>query len=285
MHTPERKPFLIPAQQTKNWDDALSNPRDITVEVIETGALYISNHFFMNMRHPNAKGLKKEKITVPVYCYLIHHANQGDYLVDAGLDSSFQENEHGNIKGPLRKLFWPLKSYQNKGQDIGSQLKDKNADVKGIFFTHLHSDHTSGMQHLPKDIRAVVCKGESNYSVWPLFYQDNFAGVEALYEIDFDAANELPPLGRCADVFGDGSFWAVHTPGHRKGHVSFLVNGKERAVLITGDACDIKAGFDHRVGPGFGSHDIPEAQQTLERMIEFVNTFPKVSVFFGHENP
>jgi N-acyl homoserine lactone hydrolase len=283
MHKPKRKPFPLPAQQFKSWDDALSSPKDITIEVIETGELFISNHFFMNMKHPNANGLKKEKITVPVYCYLIRHSTHGDYLVDAGLDSSFQENEWGNIKGPLRKLFWPLKSYQKKGQDIGYQLKEKNADVKGVFFTHLHSDHTSGMQHLPKDIHPVVCKGESNYSVWPLFYQDVFAGVEALYEIDFDSAQEISPLGKCADVFGDGSFWAVHTPGHRKGHVSYLVNGKDRAVLITGDACDIKAGFDHCVGPGFGSHDILQAQRTLERIIDFGDAYPQVDVFFGHE--
>jgi len=253
MHTPERKPFPLPAPAVNSWDDALSNPGDITIEVIETGELHISNHLFLNMKHPNAKGLKKEKITVPVYCYLIRHAIYGNYLVDAGLDRSFQENQHGNIRGPLRKLFWPLKSYQKKGQDIGSQIKEKNVDLKGVFFTHLHSDHISGMQHLPKNLCFVI--------------------------------GNLPPLGRCADIFGDSSFWAIHTPGHRKGHVSFLVNGKENAVLLTGDACDIKLGFDHSVGPGFGSYDITEAQKSLERIREFTDQYSQINVFFGHEIP
>lgn len=285
MHKPNRDTFPLPTQAFTNWDEILSNPQDITIEVIETGQLYISNHFFLNMKHPNAKGLKREKITVPVYCYLIRHPILGNYLVDAGLDQSFQENPYGNIRGLLRKLFWPLKSYQKRGQDIGTQIKEKGVDLKGVFFTHLHMDHISGMQHLPKDIRLVVGKGEPNYSFGPLFYQDNFAGVETLYEIDFDSAQSLQPLDRCADIFGDGSFWAVHTPGHRKGHVSYIVNGKENVILLTGDACDIKLGFDVGVGPGFGSYNSREAQRSLERMIDFTKTYSQIKVFFGHEIP
>lgn len=283
MQSPKRKPYSLPAQTIHNWDDALSNPQDIKVEVIETGHLHISNHLFINMKHPNAKGLKKEKLTVPVYCFLVRHSTRGDYLVDAGLDRSFQEDTHGNIRGPLRKLFWPLKSYQKKGQDVYSQINDRDVVLKGVFFTHLHMDHTSGIQHLPKDICVVVGKDEPIYSFWPFFYQDNFAGVEILYEIHFSSTHNLPPLGNCADIFGDGSFWAIQTPGHRKGHVSYLVNGKQDLVLITGDACDIKLGFDHCVGPGFGSYNSREAQNSLERLKKFVNLYPQIKVIFGHE--
>lgn len=285
MKKPKRRPYSLPKQIIDSWNDALSNPQDIKVEAFETGQLHISNHLFLNMKHPNAAGLKKEKLTVPVYCYLIRHSTLGDYLVDAGLDRSFQNDPHGNIRGPLRKIFWPLKSYQKKGQDIGSQIQNKNVNVKGVFFTHLHFDHTSGTQHLPKDICLVVGKDEPIYSFWPLFYQDNFAGIEALYEIDFRSTHNLPPLGNCADIFGDGSFWAIQTPGHRRGHVSFMVNGKQDVILLTGDACDIKLGFDRCVGPGFGSFDSIEAQRSLERLRDFAYTYKQVKVFFGHEIP
>jgi glyoxylase-like metal-dependent hydrolase (beta-lactamase superfamily II) len=285
MQKPKRRPYLLPKQTIKNWNDALLQPGDIQIEVIETGTLHISNRLFLNMNHPNAEGLKKEKLTVPVYCYLIHHSIFGDYLVDAGLDRSFQENTHGNIRGPLRKLFWPLKSYQKKGQDIGTRIRDKNVDLKGVFFTHLHIDHASGMQHISKEVSLVVGKGEPVHSLWPLYYQDNFAGVEVLYEIDFDSTNNLHPLGQCADIFGDGSFWAIQTSGHRKGHVSFLVNGKHGVFLLTGDACDIKLGFDRCVGPGFGSYNSVEAQRSLERLREFANIHREIKVFFGHEIP
>lgn len=285
MHKPKRESFALPETSFKDWDDILSNPQNIKSEVIDTGQLFISNWFFLNMGHPNAKGLKKKKIRVPVYCNLIQHPIHGDYLVDTGLDRSFQKDTHGNIHGILRKILWPLNSFQEKGQDIKTQLAEKDVKVKGVFFTHLHIDHAAGMRHLPKDIPLVVGKGEPYHSLGPLFYQDHFAGVEKIFEIDFGVVQNLSPLGPCADIFGDGSFWAIHTPGHRKGHVSYLVNGKENSVLLTGDACDIKLGFDHAVGPGFGSYDKSEAQQSLERMIKFVCKYPQVKVVFGHEVP
>lgn len=285
MHKPKRAPFPLPPQSADSWEKVLANPRDITLEAWETGHLHISNSLFLNLKHPNAKGLKKEKITVPVFCYLISHSSHGDYLVDAGLDRSFQDNTHGNIRGLMRKLFWPLKSYQKKGQDVGTRIQEKGIALKGVFITHLHMDHISGLQHLPKDLALVIGKDEPHYSFGPLFYQDNLAGVETLYEIDFASGHDLRPLGPCVDVFGDGSFWAIPTPGHRKGHVSFLVNGREQAVLLTGDACDIKLGFDKGVGPGFGSYNSQEAQRSLERMKEFVGAYPQVAICFGHEFP
>jgi len=283
MHKPKRTAYHLPTPGFDNWKDALSNPTDITIEIIETGRLEISNHLFMNLRHSNAKGIEKEKLNVPVYCYLIRHAEQGDFLVDAGLDDAFQENTHGSIRGPLKKLFWPLESFQEPGQDIGSQLKEKNIKVKGVFITHLHSDHIAGIRHLPKDIFFVLGKDEPQYSFGPLFCNDHLDGVDTLHEIDFDACKEFPPLGPCADIFGDGSFWAIHTPGHRKGHVSYFVNGRQSRVLITGDACDIKQGFECAVGPGFGSYNSRQAQETLEQMIVFSKIDSGIKVYFGHE--
>jgi glyoxylase-like metal-dependent hydrolase (beta-lactamase superfamily II) len=283
MHRPDRRPFPVPESSFSSWDEILANPGAVSVEVFETGHLHISNHYFLNMKHPNAEGLNKELITVPVYCYMIRHAVHGHYLVDAGLDRSFQEDTHGNIRGILRKILWPLKSYQKKGQDMGTRIVESNTPLKGVFFTHLHSDHASGTQNLPKDIRFVVGKDEPYFAFGPLFYQDNFAGVDTVFELDFDSAPDLPPLGRSADIFGDGSFWAISTPGHRKGHVSFLVNGKEKTVLITGDACDIRLGFDRRIGPGFGSHNLPVAQRSLEKIRSFSDKYPQISVYFGHE--
>ncbi len=285
MHKPKRVPYTLPESSLRDWDEIFSAPQNISSEVIDTGQLFIPNWFFLNMGHPNATGLKKEKIRVPVYCNLIQHSVYGNFLVDAGLDRSFQNDTHGNIHGVLRKILWPLDSFQEKGQDIATQLAKKKVDLKGAFFTHLHIDHVAGMQHLPKDIPLVVGKGEPYHSMGPFFYQNHFAGVEKIFEIDFEAVHDLPPLGPCADIFGDGSFWAIHTPGHRKGHVSYLINGKRDSTLITGDACDIKLGFDHTVGPGFGSYNKSEAQRSLERMVDFVKKYPHVKVIFGHEVP
>ncbi len=118
---------------------------------------------------------------------------------------------------------------------------------------------------------SYVGKDEPYDDYGPLFYQDSFVGVEKIFEIDFGPVQNLAPFGPCADIFGDGSFWAIYTPGYRKSHVSYFVNGKEDTILLAGDACDIKLNFDRAVGPGFGSYNISEAQRSLERIIEFVH--------------
>jgi hypothetical protein len=39
MNKPKRRPYSLPAQTVRTWDEALSSPRDITVEAMETGQL------------------------------------------------------------------------------------------------------------------------------------------------------------------------------------------------------------------------------------------------------
>ncbi|MCP4106790.1 MAG: hypothetical protein GY749_14835 [Desulfobacteraceae bacterium] len=70
MHKPGRELFELPETYFKDWDKILSDPKNIASEVINTGQMVLPNWFFLNMRHPNAKNLKKEKIRVPVYTFL-----------------------------------------------------------------------------------------------------------------------------------------------------------------------------------------------------------------------
>ena len=104
-----------------------------------------------------------------------------------------------------------------------------------------------------------------------------------LNKFDFSKAKIMEPLGPALDIFGDGSFWAVSTPGHTEGHVSYLVNGKEDLFLIVGDACIITYGLDSGIGPGTYSSNIELAQATLNKIIEFHKNYPQVKLAFGHE--
>ena len=93
----------------------------------------------------------------------------------------------------------------------------------------------------------------------------------------------MPILGKCVDVFGDGSFWAVSTPGHTKGHTSYIVNGKETKALITGDACITKRGFELGVETGKFSSNIEEGRESFLKLLEFKKQYPLLSLLFGHE--
>ena len=283
MNKPTRKAYTAPVSSWKNWDEVFAKPGEISCKTFHTGNLVIQNKLMLNLAHPEARDIKREVINVPVYCNLVRHAAEGDYLVDAGLDRTYQTNAYGNLRGVLKSILWPLKSYQKKGQDIASLLEERKISLKGVFFSHMHADHISGVRDLKKDIKLFVDRDEPDYTLGPLFDHDALDGFTTLFTLDFGAAPEMAPLGLCIDVFGDGSFWAVRTSGHRKGHVSYLVNGTNGTFLLTGDACDLKIGFEKGIGPGFGSYNKTNAQQSLNRMIAFTRRYPQVTVIFSHE--
>ena len=282
MHQPNRDLFKQSIQSNKDWREIFANPSDIKIDTFETGKLTFSNKFMINLFHQNAQNIKEEELTVPVYCHLIQHKVYGDYLVDTGLDRSFQSDIYGNIQGKRREILWPLKSYQNEGQDIATQLSLRKITLKGVFLSHLHIDHVAGIQNLSKDLPIIIGKDEPYHNSGKRFFQDHFKGINTIYEINFTSIKEKKPLGPSVDIFGDGSFWAISTPGHTKGHISYLINSKKQITLLTGDACDLELGFKKCIGPGLGSFNIDLAQKSLEQLISFINLYPQIKVVFGH---
>jgi N-acyl homoserine lactone hydrolase len=85
------------------------------------------------------------------------------------------------------------------------------------------------------------------------------------------------------DLLGDGSLWAIHTPGHTPGHSSFLVNGLEGPVLLAMDAAFIPENLEMGVAPSDYTWNVDLAQKSLEKIIEFLGEYPQVRVVAGHE--
>jgi glyoxylase-like metal-dependent hydrolase (beta-lactamase superfamily II) len=129
----------------------------------------------------------------------------------------------------------------------------------------------------------VVGKGEKYIDRKPFFYGDYLKGIDVLYELDFSKGTKMPVLGPCVDIFGDGSFWAISTPGHTKGHMSFLINSENGPVLLATDACFIKLGFEKGIGASDYTDDVLMAQSSLNNLVEFKKVYPQVKVFCGHE--
>ena len=107
------------------------------------------------------------------------------------------------------------------------------------------------------------------------------AGVDESYDIDLAANIELPPLGKCVDVFGDGSLWAVSASGHSKGHVMYFVNGTEDHILVMGDACNTQYQFDSGIGPGSLSANVEQAQEAWIASWSSKNAIPKLDWSMG----
>ena len=284
----KRETFQVKKSDFKNWDEVFKNPRPITVKSFITGYVMINKRGALNPDHPKAGNIENELLKVPVLSHWIHHDKFGDYLVDAGLDKSYSLDPSGKMKGIFAFLFKRLninleEYFQEKNQNIAYHVENNSLKLNGVFLSHLHSDHIAGVRELPKNIPYIIGKGEEFIEYKPFFYGDYFSGIKNLYEMDFSKGVKMPILGLCIDIFGDGSLWALQTPGHTKGHVSFLINSFDGPILLAADACFIKLGFEKEIGSSDYTDDILMAQSSLNNLVEFKKVYMRVKVICGHE--
>ncbi len=277
-----RQNFSIPEASIQGWDEILSNPRPITIETYSTGIMQTDLSGIMNLAHDKATDMEDRVVEVHVNASIIQHQEFGVYLIDAGLDSSYRDNPYGTYRGMLVKNFLG-KGSQKPNTNIAAILAMEDMTLRGVWLTHLHPDHTAGIVDLPKDIPYIMGKGERYVNFRFLMQGDHLAEIKNLFEIDFTKGIDLSPFGKCADLFGDGSLWAIESSGHSKGHVMYFINGIGEQVLVTGDACNDQDQFDSGIGPGKFSNDIRKAQQVLESIILFKERYPQVRLSFGHD--
>jgi N-acyl homoserine lactone hydrolase len=273
------KQFRIKNNTKKSWREVFQNPRSVTIESFKTGTVNISRRGTINTEHPQAGYIEDEILNVPIMVHLIHHDELGDYLLDAGLDKLYADDPYGGTKGEFADEF-----FQEKNENIWFQLDCRKIKLEGVFLSHLHSDHIAGIRELPKNIPYYVGMGEIE-QYQPEICGDFLKDVQTLYEIDFSKLEKMPPLGQCADLLGDGSIWAVSTPGHTQGHISYLINGLEGPNFLTMDACFIQENLRLQIAPSDYTWDIKMAQKSLDMITEFLDDYPKVRVICGHECP
>ncbi|CAN5925693.1 hypothetical protein BH11MYX4_BH11MYX4_14280 [soil metagenome] len=266
----------------QDWANVLRRDAHVTLEIWETGRVRVAREDILDFADPKVSAkFSKDKLFVPVFAHMLRHDERGAFLIDAGLDRSFSSVTSGDMRGLFSGRFYAV---QRPGEDVVSRLAAEHINLRGIFFTHLHPDHVSGAEWLPRDIPFIVGKGERPTSYSFLFYNDALHDVVGLDEIDFAGVPAMPPLGPSLDVFGDGSIWAIHTPGHTHGHLSFVVVTKTGPVLFTGDVSHTRWGFDNDVVPGgFNDGDPRDSRRSLDQLRAFARAYPEVRVVYGHE--
>lgn len=265
--------------------DFLKSSSSITVKLIHSGNLKVPLSKTINLKSPSCSGIDDKELTVPIFAYLIHHERYGYFLIDSGCDSSYISNPFGLMKGIILPFVMAETSLEPDGA-IEKQLSDIRNDIKGVFFTHLHFDHTSGLPVLQDNIIYIAGKGEKSFSIKGLLEPNHFKKNDTVNMLDFDSAEaQILPIGKAIDIFGDQSLWAISTIGHSKGHVSYIVNTKDHPILITGDACILNKSIEIGVGPGTSSENIEQAQETFNKILSFTKDNPNVEVWPGHDFP
>jgi len=277
--------YPVPVSAYRNWSDVLAHPGVISLVTFGTGVVHMDACLNLDPDSPKQADCDHKVRDLAVLVHWVHHPTRGDFLIDTGFDDSFAKRPpYGNYSDVMR-LFNRMNGVTNRqvpGSDLAAQLAERNIHPKAVFFTHLHPDHTGGVPALGPQTEFIFGKGETGFLARAAA-ANHFSGKSKFSCIDFSALPAMAPLGPSADVFGDGTFWAISVPGHTDSDVAYLVNSTT-PVLLTGDASHFGWAFQAGVGPhGWNAAGTARGRASLEQLRAFARAYPSVKVIFGHE--
>ena len=263
-------------------------PGPVTVESVDSAGWEVPLSGLLDLDDPRAKeaGLTDRPEPIQIWFHALHHPSRGLYLVDTGVERAMRDRpEEAALRGAVaRAMHFEKMQFR---MPLGDWLAKDKEPLRGVFLTHLHSDHVTGMADAPAGTDVYTGPGESAaraFLYW--FVQPNtdraLSGKAPISEWPFAG----DPQGRFAgvvDIFGDGTVWALSVPGHTPGSVAYLVRTPRGPVLLTGDTSHTRWGWDHGVAPGSYTADHPANEKSLAALRRLAAEHPALDVRPGHQ--
>lgn len=272
----------------QDWHEVLNDALHMPWTAMNTG--YISG-VLKNNAQPDSFPRHRdplERYDYAVMAFHLRHPTHGDILIDTGFDRTFHEQPpYGNLSLAMR-LVYRLTKVQciqtDVGIDLGSHLEKHQITPVHVFLTHLHSDHTAGLPSLPSSTQIYHGAQERTF-VSKLLCGNHFAGKSSIHLLDLSTGKALKPFTHAIDVFGDGTLWAISTPGHTRDHLSYLINTDPTPVLVVGDA-ELTAWAmkdEILVSTIDGARGKQEVRRSASMIRAFHEAYPEVQIWFSHD--
>jgi N-acyl homoserine lactone hydrolase len=266
----------------------IDQPGPLEVETVVSTEWAITRAGLVNLDSPKAKaaGLTDTLEPIEVFFHVIRHPRYGTFLIDTGVEKKLRDAPGRAAISGLIASFMGVDKMTFE-HPLGDWLAQHPGPISGVFFTHLHLDHVAGAPDLPKRTPLFGGPGETTASS-PLFFATQGTIDDALHALPAVAEwNFTPdPDGRFAgvvDVFGDGSFWALWTPGHTPGSTAYVARTKTGPVLYTGDTSHTRWGWENDVEPGSFTADHAKNRESLARLRRLAKEHPRMIVRLGHQ--
>jgi glyoxylase-like metal-dependent hydrolase (beta-lactamase superfamily II) len=279
------------ASSLAEMEKLIDLPGPIDVETINSADWTVPLAGLLNLKSPAAQAahLTDHLEPIHVFAHVVRHPNFGTYLVDTGVSQKLIDNPGGQGVSWLVRKVMPL-SDMHVVNGTAKILEGIPGGIQGVFFTHLHIDHISGMPDVPGSVPLYVGRSESTRTS----FQNAFVrgtttallkGKANLEEWPFrlNKGNEGAVIGDVVDIFGDGSAFAISTPGHTPGSTSYLLRTPKGPILLTGDTCHTRWGWEHGVEPGSYTADQPTNLKSLLLLKDLARRHPTMDVRFGHQ--
>jgi glyoxylase-like metal-dependent hydrolase (beta-lactamase superfamily II) len=289
MTTHPTEPAAIGAPKSGADLDALVDiPGPLTVDTITGAKWAVPRSGLLNLDDPRAKaaGLTDGPEPMAIFFHAVRHPTRGLYIIDTGVERALKSDpEHAAFRGFVASA---MHSETLQVQvDTASWLAAQKEPLTGVFMTHLHVDHITGMRDIPASATVYTGPGEPTFRRVKNFFGQPTAdraleGKSAIQELQFKP-DESGMFDGVLDVFGDGSFWAILVPGHTPGSLAFLARTTRGPVLFTGDACHTSWGWNHDVAPGSYTDDRTSTTRSLAHLRAFVAKHPRIDVRLGHQ--
>lgn len=267
----------------------IDQPGPITVETVVGADWQVARSGLINLKHPKARaaGLVDGPEPIRIFFHALRHPTRGLFLIDTGVeDALVSDREHAALRGMVASAAHV--ELMKVHASTGAWLKAHGETPSGVFLTHLHLDHVAGMPDVPGAVPIYVGPGETsergafNALTQPIIDRA-LAAHGALRTWQF-APDPSGAFEGVLDVFGDGTLWALHVPGHTPGSVAFVARTPSGPVLLTGDACHTAWGWQNGVEPGTFSDDLEQSVHSLERLRALVRRHPGIDVRLGHQS-
>ena len=262
---------------------AIDVPGTLTVTTINSADWAVDLSGLLNLHHPKAKtaGLEDRIEPIAIYFHAVQHPVRGLFLVDTGIEHKLGTNPSDSAVSWLVRSAMHLERLKVR-TDLGTYLAQQKQPVQGVFLTHLHLDHVSGLPDLREDVPVYVGRGDAEDRAFINLFARSTINAELdgkgpLREFIFERGTDV------LDVFGDGQFWAIAVPGHTKGSIAYVARTPEGPVLMTGDASHTAWGWNNGVEPGSFSSDKPTSVISLGKLRALSARHPKMKVRLGHQ--
>jgi N-acyl homoserine lactone hydrolase len=175
---------------------------------------------------------------LPIYAYLLEHP-EGLFVIDTGDSAHNSERDWLPRTNPFfqRQVQIRVAPEEEIGPRLSARGIDAKRDIRSVIMTHLHHDHTGGLNHFPHtpiyaDPAGLQAARRQRGLIgavprrWPRWFDPT--------PFRYDHG-PVGPWTRSASLTSDGSVLVVETPGHMVGHVCVIARGSDYTYILAGD--------------------------------------------------